>query len=213
MPKKRLSNAERRSQIIQVAMDLFANRGFKGATTRAIAETAGVCEAIIFRHFATKEDLYDAIITTTIERRRQAWAQEAPAIDESEDLEPLLKAFALAIIGRNRKDQTFIRLMLYSALEDHKFRQRFFESHRSPYMEVIRNRIQRGVESGEFTKTDPQLTMLSFFWSVLQYSISRFVASPDMPPVEADELFVENLVGVYVKSLISSATPDPAVTA
>ncbi|MDP6778629.1 MAG: helix-turn-helix domain-containing protein, partial [Candidatus Latescibacteria bacterium] len=70
MPRKRLSQEERRTQIIEVAMDLFARKGFKGATTRAIAEAAGVSEAIIFRHFATKEDLYDAIIEHTIERRK-----------------------------------------------------------------------------------------------------------------------------------------------
>lgn len=213
MPQKRLSNAERRSQIIQVAMDLFAGRGFKGATTRAIAESAGVSEAIIFRHFATKEDLYDAIITTSIERRREAWEQETPAIDEGKDLGDLLTAFARAFIGRNRKDQTFIRLMLYSALEDHKFRQRFFESHRSPYMRAIKDRIQRGVDAGEFTKTDPHLTMLSFFWSLLQYSVNRFVASSDTPPEDADEVFIGNLVRVYVTSLNPSANPDPSLIA
>ena len=213
MPQKRLSNAERRSQIIQVAMDLFAGRGFKGATTRAIAESAGVSEAIIFRHFATKEDLYDAIITTSIERRREAWEQETPAIDEGKDLGDLLTAFARAFIGRNRKNQTFIRLMLYSALEDHKFRQRFFEAHRSPYMRAIKDRIQRGLDAGEFRKTDPHLTMLSFFWSLLQYSVNRFVASSDTPPEDADEVFIGNLVRVYVTSLNPSANPDPALIA
>ena len=167
MPQKRLCNADRRKQIIQVAMDLFAGRGFKGATTRAIAEAAGVSEAIIFRHFATKEDLYDAIITTSIEKRQEVWESETPAIDSEGDIGNLLSGYAHGFVSRHRQDQTFIRLMLYSALEDHKFRQRFFESHRSPYMRAIRERIQLGVESGEFGDTDPQLTMMSFFFSLL----------------------------------------------
>ena len=210
LPQKRLCNADRRKQIIQVAMDLFASLGFKGATTRAIAQAAGVSEAIIFRHFATKEDLYDAIITTCIEKRQEVWECEAPVIKRREDISDLLRGFAQGLISRNRQDQTFIRLMLYSALEDHKFRQRFFESHRSPYMLAIREKIRRGVESGEFSETDPQLTMLSFFWSLLQYSVNRFVASAEPPTKEADARFIDNLIDVYVTSLKS---PDSTETA
>ena len=69
MSRKRLSQIERRTQIVDVAMRLFASKGFKGTTTRAISVAAGVSEAIIFRHFETKEDLYNAIIAHTIEMR------------------------------------------------------------------------------------------------------------------------------------------------
>ncbi|MFN2456467.1 MAG: helix-turn-helix domain-containing protein, partial [Pyrinomonadaceae bacterium] len=43
-------------------MTVFSERGFRGTTTREIARAAGVSEAIIFRHFATKEELYSAIL-------------------------------------------------------------------------------------------------------------------------------------------------------
>jgi AcrR family transcriptional regulator len=206
VPQKRLCNADRRKQIIQVAMDLFASRGFKGATTRAIAQAAGVSEAIIFRHFANKEDLYDAIITTSIEKREKVWESETRLVEQGRDIAELLGEYARGIISRNRQDQTFIRLMLYSAMEDHKFRQRFFESHRSFYMRIIRERIQTGVESGEFRETDPQLTMMSFFFSLLQYSVNRFVASSETPTEEADQRFIDNLVGIYVTSLKAPAS-------
>ena len=47
-------------------MDLFSRKGFAGTTTKEIALAAGVSEAIIFRHFATKRDLYTAIIEHNI---------------------------------------------------------------------------------------------------------------------------------------------------
>src|ERR671933_1617043 len=58
----RMAAEERRLQIVRVAMRLFSERGFRGTTTKEIAHAAGVSEAIIFRHFATKEELYTAII-------------------------------------------------------------------------------------------------------------------------------------------------------
>ena len=62
MPMQKMPSPQRRLQIIQVAMELFSRKGFDGTTTREISKAAGVSEAIIFRHFATKEDLYAAII-------------------------------------------------------------------------------------------------------------------------------------------------------
>jgi TetR/AcrR family transcriptional regulator len=57
-----MAGEERRSQILSVAVNLFSQRGFRGTTTKEIAHTAGVSEAMVFRHFATKEELYAAIL-------------------------------------------------------------------------------------------------------------------------------------------------------
>src|SRR5215470_19366120 len=79
---QRCSAEARRQQIVSVAADLFSKRGFSGTTTKEIAERAGVSEAIIFRHFATKRDLYSAIIdskTRPSSESTQARLEEAAA--------------------------------------------------------------------------------------------------------------------------------------
>src|SRR3970040_199385 len=65
--KERLSGEERRQQIVDAAVDLFSRKGFRGTTTREIAEVAGISEAMIFKHFATKRELYSAIIESKSE--------------------------------------------------------------------------------------------------------------------------------------------------
>ncbi len=208
MSKKRLSQEERRTQIIGVAMALFASKGFKGATTRAIAKAAGVSEAIIFRHFATKEDLYDAIITHTVEKRQHLWEAEESSLKETEDLETLLCDFAHAYIRRNRQDPTFIRLMMYSALEDHKFREKFFEIYRSPHMQAIHRAIERGIAKARYRPVNPRLTIRSFFWALLQYCISRFIASTQSVTPSRDDEMVQNLVGIFMKGLEAPAAHE-----
>jgi len=47
-----------RQLLLDAARDLFAERGFKGTSTRDIAERAGVSEVMIFRHFGTKANLF-----------------------------------------------------------------------------------------------------------------------------------------------------------
>src|SRR5256885_6844557 len=58
----RMTAKTRREQIVAVAAELFSQKGFSGTTTKEIADEAGVSEAIIFRHFATKDALYNAIL-------------------------------------------------------------------------------------------------------------------------------------------------------
>src|SRR5512140_3288182 len=58
----RVTAEDRRQQLIGVAKELFAARGFEGTTTRELAERAGVNEALIFRHFPSKDELYWAVL-------------------------------------------------------------------------------------------------------------------------------------------------------
>ena len=53
-------------RILEAAIRLFSVKGFNGTTTKEIAEAAEVNEALIFRHFSTKRELYGAIIEKKI---------------------------------------------------------------------------------------------------------------------------------------------------
>jgi len=57
----RMPGEDRRRQLLRVAIESFAQNGFSGTKTKDIAAAAGVSEAILFRHFSSKEDLYHAI--------------------------------------------------------------------------------------------------------------------------------------------------------
>lgn len=201
MSRKRLTQAERRTQIIEVAMTLFATKGFTGTTTRAIARAADVSEAIIFRHFATKEDLYNAIITYTVEKRSEQWNQDTIPPPDPRNIEHLLRDFAQTFVNRNRRDPIFIRLMMYSALEDHKFREKFFTIYSNPHMRSIHQAIQAGVDQGLFHTVDPVASRRSFFHALLQYCISRFVARNETDMPERDDAMIENLVTIFVRGL------------
>ena len=49
-------------RIIEAFIELFRDFGYKGATTRAVAERAGVNEVTIFRHFGNKKGIMDAAL-------------------------------------------------------------------------------------------------------------------------------------------------------
>ena len=58
----RLDGDERRRAIVMAAVPLFARNGFAGTTTRELAAAAGVSEALLFKHFPSKQSLYREIL-------------------------------------------------------------------------------------------------------------------------------------------------------
>ncbi len=60
--RKRLAPEERKAQILDVAVRLFAEKGYDGTTTRDISEAAGVAEGLIFRYFRSKAEILDAVL-------------------------------------------------------------------------------------------------------------------------------------------------------
>ncbi|MDT7643576.1 MAG: hypothetical protein QOC67_687, partial [Pseudonocardiales bacterium] len=67
-PRKRRSSEEVRELTLATARELFAARGYAGATTRDVALEAGVTEATIYRQFGTKAALFDAAVVEPYQR-------------------------------------------------------------------------------------------------------------------------------------------------
>jgi AcrR family transcriptional regulator len=72
--KKRLERSKRRQIILDAARQAFLASGYSGARTRDIAERAGVTEALLYRHFASKEELFEEAIVAPLDQ----WTSSLP---------------------------------------------------------------------------------------------------------------------------------------
>ena len=66
----RLPAAERRGALVDAALRVFSDGSYAGATTAEIAREAGVSEPILYRHFASKRDLYFSCLEVAWQRIR-----------------------------------------------------------------------------------------------------------------------------------------------
>ncbi len=71
-PTRRLPRAQRREQILNAATRAFARAGFANTGLDLIAAEAGVTPVILYRHFASKADLYREVLDNSYSRLRQA---------------------------------------------------------------------------------------------------------------------------------------------
>jgi AcrR family transcriptional regulator len=164
----RLSASDRRRQILAVAAELFARQGFRGTTTRQIATRARVNEAILFRHFPRKEDLYWAILDCKCRSAGGPERLKAELRAPGDDAE-VFAAIAEGILRRNTEDSTLTRLLLFSALEHHRLSHRFFRTHVARYYEALALHIRQRIREGKFRRVDPLLAARGFLGMVVYH--------------------------------------------
>ncbi len=175
-----MSGDERREQIIRTAVELFSKNGFSGTTTKKIAEAAGVSEAIIFRHFASKDDLYEAILHSKVcEGGEHQFPWEGnlellAAMGREEDVEVFYQ-LALRALEKHHADQDFMRLVFYSALEDHELAREFVHGFISRLYDFIGAYIEKRQAAGAMRELNPRVAVRAFMGMLIHHSLNNIL--------------------------------------
>lgn len=169
----RMRGDERREQLIRVAISLFARKGFSGTTTKEIAQAAGVTEALIFRHFPTKEALYDAILHWRVENSKFSDGfAELQVLAERRDDAGLFRAVARGVLEFHRENVDFLRLMFFAKLEGHDLGDTFRERHVKHFDEFLRDYVATRQREGAFREVDPDTAVRAIMGMAFSYSMN-----------------------------------------
>jgi AcrR family transcriptional regulator len=167
-----MTGDERRDQILHIAIKLFSQHGFRGTTTKKIAEAAGVSEAMVFRHFSTKSELYHAILDHKAceggSTKPFAWVSEA--IKNKDDFEVFYQII-LNALNLHQQDPEFMRLLLYSALEGHELTDMFITESIVPTYEILSFYISQRQRDGVFRDINPKLVVRAFVGMMIHHSL------------------------------------------
>lgn len=174
-----MAGEERRSQLLAIAVQLFSERGFRGTTTKEIAQAARVSEAMVFRHFATKEELYAAILD------HKACSGDAfePALLAAEaikrkDDRAVFEGLALGALEHHERNPQFQRLLLHSALEKHELAQMFFKEFVRRVYEFLGGYIHERQREGALIDMDPAIIVRAFIGMVMHHSLNNNLWDP-----------------------------------
>ena len=170
----RMAGDERRLQILKVAMRLFSQRGFRGTTTKEIAKAAGVSEAMVFRHFATKEELYSAILDhkACLHDELDPLQKVAEAIRRKDD-RAVFEGMALEALNHHESDPEFQRLLLHSALEEHELAHMFWEKFVMRVYHSLRTYIRQRQRDGAFRELEPFVIVRAFIGMIIHHSLNN----------------------------------------
>ncbi|HEX5890381.1 MAG TPA: TetR/AcrR family transcriptional regulator [Pyrinomonadaceae bacterium] len=176
----RMAGEERREQIVRVAVSLFSNHGFRGTTTKEIAHAAGVSEAMVFRHFATKEELYAAILDHKACKGSGSFEPEHMAAEaiKLKDDRGVFESLALGALNHHDDDPEFQRLLLYSALEKHKLAEMFFDGFVRKVYDFLGGYIRERQREGALLEMDPAIVVRCFVGMVMHHSLNNNLWDP-----------------------------------
>ena len=170
----RMKSKDRRAAIVEAAIHLFAEKGFRGATTRGLAAALGVSGPVLYQHFKTKRDLYRAII----EPKSQQGDQQAAGLSllqEAGDDRALFRYLGNRILERYEHDPDFMRLLLFSALKRHELAELFFERQMQDYFRIVVSYIQHRIGDGHLRLMDAQSAARGFNGMVSYHGLMRLL--------------------------------------
>ena len=199
--RKRMKANERRQEIIRAAMEVFAENGFGGSTTREIAENAGISEAMIYNHFRNKHDLYTAIIDEKLQESEPLY-YPLDAIRNRDDR----RVFATIVsnyLQRHGEDTTLLRLLLFSALEGHELASMFVAGPVRKFFEFLADYIRERIGEGAFKPVNPEIASRCLLGMVHYFVLFQKIFGDDtLSPVDPAET-IETIITIFCGGILA----------
>ena len=152
MARKRLNSTERKALILEAAKQVFSGHGYNGAKTQAIAAAAGVSEALVYRHFPSKEALYRAVLRQTIREQDANYAMMGLPEPSTKGLVQTLKLYFLMLLSEEHAEiRDRFRLLLSSLAGDGSYARLIYRRAGRKMHPAITAALEAAQASGDLT--------------------------------------------------------------
>jgi AcrR family transcriptional regulator len=149
----RLSAEARKEAIVEAVQDVFAEKGFDGTTTRELAKAAGVSEALLYKHFPSKESLYAAMLDGCSKGPTFAEASRILELDASTSTLVVMVHFMIShyVLGRpgDRHRAALNSLLVRSLLGDGEFVRLMHKKLAAAWLKKFEACLQAASKAGE----------------------------------------------------------------
>lgn len=130
----RLTGPERRESILSAAQGLFASKGFHGVSVDEIARAVNVSPAILYRHFESKQSLYDSVLEK-FSHQRQSYVDTI--VNHGTRFEDALAGMTQVYIANIQANPDILRIELHSLLEGSPASHEFFQHRWKSFTDYI----------------------------------------------------------------------------
>lgn len=169
--RKRMNSKDRKEQILNVTCDLFSKYGYDAVTTKQLSEAVGCSEALIFKHFPSKEAIYSELM--------EEWEKgmkdpvELELVDDS-PIKTLEKMYVEIIITKEWNKNRYTRPHLESAIISrtglNSEHYRILGKSPDVVTQTIMPLVIEGQKKGEIREGDP-LEIAHLFWIIVTGSM------------------------------------------
>lgn len=196
-----MSGQKRRQAIIEAAIRLFSERGFRGVTTREIAAEVGVTEPVLYHHFPSKQDLYSAIIERKIEHGKDLFQKFEKVCNDPLPIEQFFMDLGLLIVEWHSSDPSFLRLMMFATLEDHELSHLFHNQMANKFNQTLVGAIERHLKGADCHEYNAEVASYTFCSMIAHHCLERLIFKYQFVNI-SDEEAVRSMVNIFLHGLI-----------
>ncbi|MCK5575458.1 MAG: TetR family transcriptional regulator C-terminal domain-containing protein [Sphingomonadales bacterium] len=187
--------------ILEAAESVFAEHGYKGATTSKIAERAGVGKANLHYYFPTKDDLYRQVITDICD----TWLETAYTFDEESDPAVAIRLYLESKMDLSRSRPMGSKVWANEIIHGAPFMMDYVQTTVKDWFEGRLAVVQKWIDDGKIDPIDPA-TLFYMIWGATQ-TFSDFETQIQVlhgnKPITDEEYDVmkETVVSVFLKGI------------
>jgi AcrR family transcriptional regulator len=189
-------------QIIEIAQELFSQDGYDRVTIKQIAARCEISEPAVYRYFASKEALFDAVLESLISN----WNYQdlSRQIEQERDVEQILQSLATHILNNYCESEKSCRLLLFAALAEKPKAHSVYQAIRGRYVRYLAEQLDRLYRAGLIRQVNNKITARCFVGMVFEcamgFSLWKEMQGDYFPAEEV----VANNVPIYAKGLTST---------
>ncbi len=156
------SRKDVKNNILNAALEEFAEKGFRGSRMGAIAQRAGEHQALIHYYFENKEKLYVAVLNKIFALEQK---KDIVVYPNTWKLTPSQKLYIaiyfMVYIQLEATDPNVYKILQWELAEGRKFLDPVLKEYIIPRQKILTQIIEEGIEKGEFTTENPNLLVFS----------------------------------------------------
>lgn len=193
---KRLSAEERRASIITVAKRLFATAGFHGVSIDEIVKEVGVSPAILYRHFESKEELYQAVLQE-FSATRESYVDAVVADDIG--FEQVLRAMTTVFIASIVNHPDMLKMEMHSQLEGSEASQAFFLNRWKSFTDYIEFNLTELQGQGKIKPINAQAAALMYQGIIREVLLLKCMQQADRLIETPIAILVDDVITLFMK--------------
>jgi len=200
----------RPGELLAAALDLFVEKGFAATRAEEVAARAGVSKGTLFLYFASKEELFKAVVRENISGRFSQWNAEFDAFEGS-TADMLRRCMMLwwARLGSS-KASGITKLMLGEAKNFPELAAFYQHEVIRPGQELIRRILQRGVDRGEFAPVNMKYGTYAVLAPMLFLQLLVHSRTACFDDADASPVVPEEFLAVQVQTILEGLRLRPA---
>ena len=193
---KRLSADERRITIIDAAKRLFAQNGFHGVSIGEIVKEVGVSPAILYRHFNSKDELYEAVLHE-FSCTRESYV-DAVVVDDT-SFESVLRSMTKVFVDSIASHPDLLKMEMHSQLEGSMASREFFLNRWKSFTDYIEFNLEELQNQGRIEPINVKVAALLYQGMIREVLLLKCLQTTDQfNDVSLDEL-VNELLKLFLK--------------